>query len=56
MERCLKKLVLDAQAMSFWDSERAAGSRWQYLEKKFVWKCSVEGQRVYTYELEGPKN
>ena len=31
MERCLKKLVLDAQAMSFWDSERAAESRWQYL-------------------------
>ncbi len=24
MERCLKKLVLEAEAMGFWDSERAA--------------------------------
>jgi hypothetical protein len=31
MERCLKKLVLDAQAMSFGDSEGAAGSRRQFL-------------------------
>ena len=34
MERRLKGLILDAQAMSFWDSDRAAGSRWQYLEEK----------------------
>jgi hypothetical protein len=31
MERCLKKLVLEAEAMGFGDSERVAGSRWQYL-------------------------
>ena len=31
MERCLQKLVLEAEAMGFGDSERAAGSRWQYL-------------------------
>ena len=31
MERCLKKLVLEAEAMGFWDSESVAGSRWQYL-------------------------
>ncbi len=31
MERCLKKLVLKAEAMGFGDSERVAGSRWQYL-------------------------
>ncbi len=31
MESCLKKLVLDAEAMGFGDSARAAGSRWQYL-------------------------
>ena len=32
--RILEKLVLDAQAMSFWDPERAAGSRRQYLGEK----------------------
>jgi len=31
MEGCLKKLVLEAEAMGFWDSERVAGNRWQYL-------------------------
>jgi hypothetical protein len=28
MERCLKKLVLEAEATGFQDPERAAGSRW----------------------------
>ena len=49
----MKKLVLEAKAMGFGDSERAAGS---ISENIFAWNCSVEGQRVYTYEWEGPKN
>ncbi len=48
MERCLKKLVLDAEAMGFGDSERAAGSRWDPLGEKPCPEGSVEGQRAYT--------
>ena len=60
MEGCLKKLVLEAEAMGFWGLGK---SGWKPLavsgtisEKILGWKCSVEGQRVYTHESEGQKS
>ncbi len=45
--RCLKKLVLDAEAMGFGDSERAAGSRWDPLGESLCPEGSTGGNRVY---------
>ncbi len=40
MERCLKKLILDADLTVSGDPEREAGSHWQQILR---WKGSVGG-------------
>ncbi len=36
MERCLKKLMREAEATGFQDPEKAARSRWDHLEDHLV--------------------
>ena len=47
MERCLKKLVLEAKAMGFQDSRKAVGSRWDPLRENPCPEGSTGGNRVY---------
>jgi hypothetical protein len=59
MERCLKKLVLEAEATGFQDPKRVAGSLWDRLGENIVlggldWRQMgvysqpPEGQKVYS--------
>ena len=48
MERCLKKLVLDAQAMSFWDSEKGGWEPEGPSGRKTVLGGLDWGKRMYT--------
>ena len=48
MERCLKRLVLEAEAVGFGYSERAAGIRWDPLGKKPCPEGSTGSKRLYT--------
>ncbi len=52
MERCLKKLVLEAETTSFQDSEKIALRSQREI---FCWKGSVGGQWVYTHEFRRAK-
>ncbi len=56
MERCLQKLVLEAEAMVLGTRKERLEAAGSISEKIFVWKGSVEGQRMYTHESDGPKN
>jgi len=47
MERCLKKLVLEAEAMGFGTRGRAVGSRWEPLGQKPCPEGSTGGNRGY---------
>ena len=51
MERCLKKLVLEAETTGFQDPARTA----EPPEEELYWKGSVGGQRVYTHECRRAK-
>ena len=48
MERCLKKLVLDAQAMSFWDSGKGGWEPVGPSGRKTVLGGLDWGKRMYT--------
>ena len=52
MERCLKKLVLDAETTGFQDPARTARSP---QREELCWKGSVGGQREYTHECRRAK-
>ena len=47
MERCLKKLVLEAKTTGFQDPARTARSP---QREELCWKGSVGGQWLYTHE------
>ncbi len=56
MQRCLKKLVLEAQATGFQCLEKGAGSRWDRLRENLCSEGSTGDKRVYIhYCLEGKK-
>ena len=52
MERCLKKLVLEAETTGFQDPARTARSP---QREELCWKDSVGGQWVYTHECRRAK-
>ena len=52
MERCLKKLVLEAETTGFQDPARTARS---LQREELCWKGSVGGQWVYTHECRRAK-
>ncbi len=47
MERCLKKLVLEAEAMGFWDSEKGGWEPVGPSGRKPCLEGSNGGNRVY---------
>jgi len=55
MERCLKKLVLEAEGMGLGTRKERLEAAGSISEKIWGWQCSVEGQPVYTHESEGQK-
>ena len=52
MERCLKKLVLEAETTGFQDPARTARN---LQREELCWKGSVGGQWVYTHECRRAK-
>ena len=48
MERCLQKLVLEAETTGFQDPARTARSP---QSEELCWKGSVEGRWLYTHEF-----
>ena len=56
MERCLKKLVLEAEPTGFGDSKRVAGSRWDPLgEKNRARRARLEANTYILQPAEGQK-
>ena len=56
MERCLKKLVLEAQATGFQGPKKGAGSRWDRLRENSCSEGSTGGKGVYIrYRREAKK-